>query len=168
MNPDQDDDGKVERVAAELAAERVARAEQLADHTKDKATELAAEGVSRAERLAQYAESNAERLAAQRQGDLDRERKREYERGKREALDEAHTAQQDRHLDTINGSMVQHATELGEVKTRLHSLESSFERFTAVQEAIAAKAITTRQFIVGVFAVLIPIVIVLVTSGKTP
>ncbi len=101
--------------------------------------------------------------SARHTADLDeirrRDQQREYERGQREARDLAHTAEQDKALSALTA-------DVSELKERLSRMEKSFGEFAAVANAIAEKGVTTRTFIIGVMAVLVPIIVLFLTSAK--
>lgn len=114
-----------------------------------------------------------DRAGEQRSRDIaelqERERNREYERGKREAEIAAHTKEQDQHLSRINGSIDHFATAMGAVEERMLTLEKAYVASTAAAAAIAEKAVSTRTFVFGVLTLLLPIIVLVLTlavSGK--
>lgn len=93
----------------------------------------------------------------------ERERVREYERGKREALAEAHTRDQDAHLKRINGSIETFNQLLAQLAARMAALEKAYSESTAVASALADRAVSTKTFVLGVMAVMVPILVLVVT-----
>lgn len=119
----------------------------------------------------------ATRLAEQRTADIaertaafarrdEADRQREREQGRRQGLDEAHTLEQDRHLAAINGSIEGSRQLLASLDGRLKAIETSFGEFVAVARAMGERNVSTRTFILGVIAVIVPIVVLFLSAGK--
>jgi hypothetical protein len=53
------------------------------------------------------------------------------------------------------------------IDERLTSIERSFGEWTAVTNAMSQKSVTTRQFVMGVFALMIPLVVLGITILAT-
>lgn len=88
--------------------------------------------------------------------------RREYEQGRREGLDAAHTEEQDRHLAAINGSVDEFRLELKAFAKQLTSLDKTVSGILLVTEALEKKGVSTRQFAYGVATLLVPILILIV------
>lgn len=117
-------------------------------------------------------EHEAQRLANQRKDDLgaarDRENAREYQRGQRDAADDAHTAEQDRQLEVINGSIGDVNTALKAMEARLAKVERSFGEFVAVAKALAEKTVSTRTFVLGACGLAVMVIALFIGSGHAP
>jgi hypothetical protein len=124
----------------------------------------------------------ADRLATQRSDDLERaqehrvadlavmrenERTRAQDQGRREGLQAAHTAGQDRHLATINGSIEGFRTDLKLTNAKVDAVQKTVDEFLAVTRALEQKGVSTRTFVMGVAALLLPILILVVTLAVT-
>jgi hypothetical protein len=127
-------------------------------------------------------DTEALRLATQRTDDLtalhERELARERERGAREERERLHTEDQDRHLAVINGSIEgfrrelaavaeKASTETRAVAKQVSDLEVTVGKFIAVTEALEQKGVSTKTFVLGVLALLVPVLILVVTLAVT-
>lgn len=99
----------------------------------------------------------------------EREQRREYERGKREAAIDSRLGEHDQSLLRLNRSLEELGGSLTSLESQMGKLEKAYTTSTAVAAAIAEKAVSTRTFLFGVLALLVPIVVLVVTllAGKT-
>jgi tetrahydromethanopterin S-methyltransferase subunit B len=58
-------------------------------------------------------------------------------------------------------------TKVASIDSRLTNIEKSFGEWTAVAEAISKKAVTSKQFVMGVLALMVPFVILAITILAT-
>ena len=114
----------------------------------------------------------AARLAEQRRGDLDRaDRLRgdtEEARIRKDERDAAHTAEQDRHLAAINGSVADTAEGLKKLSEKVGALQTTLGEYLAVAKALAERGISTRTFVTSVCVLGVMIIALFVGAGGKP
>lgn len=124
-------------------ADRVARAEELA-HERDE----------RARNLDDVREIRARELA--------------IDVALRNQKVDARLAEDRQRLDKINGSIDKFNASLAQQDKRMEAIERAFGEFAAISKALADKGVSTRTFVLGVIAVLVPVIVLFLSSGKHP
>lgn len=71
-------------------------------------------------------------------------------------------------LDRINGSIDRFTEALGRHEKRMSGIERAFGEFAAISKAVSDKGVSTRTFVLGVLAVLLPIILLFLSTGKHP
>lgn len=71
-------------------------------------------------------------------------------------------------LQQLSGEIKTLHSDLTELSRKVSAVEKAFAEWSAVAKALAEKGVSTRTFILGVIAVLIPIVVLFISLGKHP
>jgi uncharacterized coiled-coil protein SlyX len=97
-------------------------------------------------------------LRDQREEDLERNRI-EIKRARLDAYAEAHTAEQDRRLDAINGSVEKTAMSLAQVREEVRHLAGLIEIQTRVTEALSRRTASTRALVAGIVLPIVALIL---------
>jgi hypothetical protein len=164
-------EAEADRKAIELVHERTALAVEVEALRARRATALAADTVAKAADLKIEVASVAADVESARQD-------RAQEIGATvhsEAMDlaqvaataaaasHAHTMEQDRRLDGINGSQAKTAALLVIVQENLVKIQTGIDQAAAITKALSEKGVTSRQLQMGIAALMIPILILIVS-----